>query len=158
MEPIGKEELLMLVPHRGKMLMLDRVLDYNTETAFVSTEYNVKPENIFYDAQTGDVPSWVAFELMAQSISVLSGLKRRLHGLPPNIGMILSVSNIELAKLVLKDTIKITAEQVMQADMIYTFNCVVSSSGEQIAKAKLTVMDVDNKDIENIIKHSGGEI
>jgi predicted hotdog family 3-hydroxylacyl-ACP dehydratase len=150
---IEKEELLSLLPHRGRMLLLSRVSDYNLDKGSVVAEYDVSDSNIFYNKEMNGTPTWVSFECMAQTISILSGLSRREKGLKPNIGMILSVSGLKMAQQLLPEAITITVQRVMFVKSIYTFQCIVQNkaNAEPLTEAKITVIDVDN--IDDIIGH-----
>jgi predicted hotdog family 3-hydroxylacyl-ACP dehydratase len=150
---IEKEELQTLIPHRGKMFLLSRVLDFDMDDGNVTAEYDADADCLFYDAALGGIPAWFTFECMAQSISVLSGIRRRRQGLEPNIGMIMSVSNYTIDRPLVTSTITIEARRVMTIDTIYTFDCTVHDSGGEIARAKVTVLDVD--DINTVIHHRG---
>jgi predicted hotdog family 3-hydroxylacyl-ACP dehydratase len=150
---IERDELLTLLPHKGRMFLLSRVTAYDTIKRSLSAEYAVTPECLFYDPALGGVPSWVSFEFMAQGISGLSGLTSREKGEPPKMGCILSVSNMEILRPLLKagTTACIHIEEDYAADEVFIFNCTVSLEGtgadRAVASAKVTVMDVDDPSI-----------
>jgi predicted hotdog family 3-hydroxylacyl-ACP dehydratase len=137
-------ELLTLVPHRGKMLLLSRIIDYDLEKRVLKSECDIGPSCIFYDSGLGGVPSWVGFEFMAQSISALSGFNTRMKGEPPKIGVIMSISSIDFFYPVFTSKAVIEIVEDVQLDKIFTFNCSVYSENKLFAKGKLTVMDIDN--------------
>ena len=64
-----KELVSELVPHKGKMFLLDRVRDYDLKENSITTEIDISRDNLFYEEELGGVPVWVAFEYMAQSVS-----------------------------------------------------------------------------------------
>jgi predicted hotdog family 3-hydroxylacyl-ACP dehydratase len=146
MEPVERDELMALLPHKGKMFLLSRLRAYDLERGILSGEYDITGDCLFYNPALGGIPSWVGVELMAQSISALSGLKGRLKGKKPNPGFILSVSNMRIDIPVLKagTTAVITIRQDCQMDTIYTFYGVVAAEGKEAVEAKLTVMEVDD--------------
>ncbi|GHV42179.1 hypothetical protein AGMMS49546_19960 [Spirochaetia bacterium] len=141
-----KDELSTLLPHKGKMLLLSRLREYNIRERTLTAECDISGSCIFYDPELGGLPSWVCFEFMAQSISILSGLAGREAGLPPKPGFILSVSNMELKLPVLKPgtTAVIQIREDCRIDLVYTFDCEVLLGDRPAAAAKLTVMDVDD--------------
>ncbi|MBQ5499425.1 MAG: 3-hydroxylacyl-ACP dehydratase, partial [Treponema sp.] len=55
--PVEKEELLTMVPHKGKMFLLNRVVQYDVEKLTITLQLDVKPDNIFYDEELGGIPS-----------------------------------------------------------------------------------------------------
>lgn len=66
-----KESVCELVPHKGKMFLLDRVRNYDLKKHTITTEIDITRNNMFYEEDLGGVPVWVAFEFMAQSVSAL---------------------------------------------------------------------------------------
>ncbi|MDR0387430.1 MAG: 3-hydroxylacyl-ACP dehydratase [Treponema sp.] len=141
---IEGSELFTLVPHKGKMLLLSRIIEYDLEKRTLKSEYDIEPSCIFYDPDLGGVPSWTGFEFMAQSISALSGFSARMKGEPPKVGVIMSVSNIEFFHPVIAHKAVIEIAEEVQLDKIFTFNCAVYSGDTLSAKGQLTVMDIDN--------------
>jgi predicted hotdog family 3-hydroxylacyl-ACP dehydratase len=141
---IERDELITLLPHKGKMFLLSRLTDYDLEKRSIAAEYDITEDCIFYDPDLGGIPSWVGFELMAQSISALSGLADRELGEGPKPGFILSVSALELAVPILKagTTVRIRIAEKVKIDAVFTFDCAVFQGEEPAAQAKVTVMDV----------------
>jgi predicted hotdog family 3-hydroxylacyl-ACP dehydratase len=74
-----------LVPHSGRMVLLNRVIEFD-EDAMVA-EVIVRDDGLFGDGNM--VPAWLGIEYMAQTIAVLGGMKRRLAGKPLNPGFLL---------------------------------------------------------------------
>jgi predicted hotdog family 3-hydroxylacyl-ACP dehydratase len=130
------------------MLLLSRLREYDTRSRSLTAEYDISGDCIFYDPELGGIPSWVCFEFMAQSISVLSGIAGREAGQPPRPGFVLSVSNMELKLPVLKAgaAAVIRIQEDCRIDLVYTFDCEVMLGDKIAATAKLTVMDVDDID------------
>ena len=92
-----RSEVGELVPHAGKMLLLDRGIRHDSNEVSIETEVDINESCMFYRDDRQGVPSYVAFEYMAQSISALSGVYGRTHGQKPREGFIMSVSNCKLA-------------------------------------------------------------
>ena len=88
-----KSDLEKLVPHKGKMFLLDRVKKYVLETITIETQVDIDESNLFYDENLGGVPVWISFEYMAQSISAMSGIFGHAHNEAPKVGFIMSVSS-----------------------------------------------------------------
>jgi predicted hotdog family 3-hydroxylacyl-ACP dehydratase len=141
---IEKDELLTLIPHKGKMVLLSRVLDVDTVKRTVSAEFDIGPSCIFYDKTLNGIPTWVSFECIAQSIVVLSGLGGRLNNLPPRPGIILSLSNLVIKQAVLSSTITIKVAEDYNADPVFTFNCIVISGGNEVLSTHITVMEINS--------------
>ncbi|GHV28163.1 hypothetical protein AGMMS4952_11160 [Spirochaetia bacterium] len=149
---IERDELSTLLPHKGKMFLLSRLISYDiaAQQRSLSAEYDITEDCLFYDPALGGVPGWVSFEFMAQSIAVLSGISDRERGEPPKPGFILSVSNMEILIPVLRagTTVYIHVQEDCRVERVFTFDCAVSLNGTEpgkaVALAKLTVMDVDD--------------
>ena len=146
---IERDELITILPHKGKMFLLTRVVAYDTIWRNLSAEYAITEDCLFYDPALSGVPTWVSFEFMAQSIAGLSGITSREKGEPPKMGCILSVSNMEIRAPLLPagTTVQIRVQEEYAADGIFTFTCTVFLEDAEAASAKLTVMDVDDLSI-----------
>ena len=142
---IEKDELISLVPHRGKMYLLSRVNKYDLGVRCLEAEYDITESCLFYDPEAGGVPSWVSFELIAQSVSVLFGLQRRAMGKEPKIGFVMSVSSVKSELPVFKagTTAEIKVKEINNIDMVYTFEGFVFIEGRKVFEGKLTAMDVE---------------
>jgi predicted hotdog family 3-hydroxylacyl-ACP dehydratase len=151
---IEKEEMMSLLPHRGKMLLLSRIGDYSMEERSLSAEYDITEDCIFYDPVLGGVPGWAGFECMAQAISALSGLTGRQKGEKAKIGFILSVSSMKIDTPLLKagKKVQVRVREDSRVDLVYNFKGEIFFEDKKAAEAKLTVMDVDESFVENIVK------
>jgi len=145
---IEREEMLGLLPHRGKMLMIDRVTDYDMKERSLTAAWKVPGDSIFFNRALGGVPGWAVYECMAQAISVLSGLRNKMRGEKPKMGFILSVQGMKVDVPVLKEgeLIEVSVREDYQVDLVYTFSGEARfGAGSTIADARLTVMDVDDE-------------
>ena len=89
-EFISENEIEEYLPHRGKMLLLSRIVSYDMEKHIITGEYDITKECIFYEKEGDGIPSWVSFELMAQTVCALTGIAHKLFGRKILPGMILS--------------------------------------------------------------------
>ena len=143
---IENEELLELMPHRGKMYLISRVVEYDINVRSLRSEYDVSENCLFYDPALGGVPAYACFEFMAQAVSALSGLTGKIFNKPPMMGFILSVSALEIKLPVFKpgDIIQIEVNGQQAVDKVSTFQCVAKVENDEVVKAKLMVMDIEN--------------
>ncbi len=82
-----------LLPHQGKVLLLDRVLEHDP----VSTTTRVSIERqAWLKREDGSVASWVALEYMAQCIATHEGIRAYLSGSPPVPGSLAAVVGVRL--------------------------------------------------------------
>ncbi|WP_461245924.1 ApeP family dehydratase [Treponema sp. R6D11] len=153
---IEKEELQTLIPHKGKMMLLDRVIEYDIEHS-IRAEYNITKNCLFYDPALEGVPSWVGFEFMAQAISVLTGIRKREKGEKPNIGFILSIPSMRMEIPVFKnnDLIEVRLKESDCTDLIYTFEGEVFLKDKKVMEGSLMVMEVND---ERFKKLTAGQI
>ena len=94
-EFIDENEIADYLPHRGKMLLLSRIVGYDMEKRIIIGEYDITENCIFYEKEAGGIPSWVSFELMAQTVCALTGIAHKLFGRKILPGMILSVTGFK---------------------------------------------------------------
>ena len=141
-----KESVSELVPHKGKMFLLDRVRDYDLNGNSITTEIDISRDNLFYEDELGGVPAWVAFEYMAQSVSALSGLQGRTKSEKPKVGFIMSVSGFNAYVPVFKqgETVVINVLEKTRNDNAVTFEGSATVNGTLAVTAKLNTVEVEN--------------
>ena len=144
---IEKEELLSLIPHRGRMLLLDGVKWYNLEEQSLEAEYHITEECFFYDSVAAGVPAWVGFEFIAQAVSALTGIGYRERGEPLKLGFILGVSQVQIKHPFFKtgSIIVINVKEMERMDSLSVFNGEIFFEDEKVLEGKLTVMEVDDE-------------
>ena len=149
---IGKEGLMDLVPHRGKMLLLSQVNEYNLEERWLCAEYHVDKDCIFYDPSLGGVPAWAGFEFMAQAISVLSGIKTRRMGVKPRMGFILSIPFMKVYVSDFKpgSHVEVRVKENDCVDLIYNFDGEAFLEGKMVLEGKLMVMEINEEKFNNL--------
>jgi predicted hotdog family 3-hydroxylacyl-ACP dehydratase len=144
---IEREELQTIIPHKGKMLLLDRVLEYNSNDHSIRAEYDITKNCIFYDSQIEGVPVWAGFEFMAQAISALSGIRSRERGEKPKIGFILSIPSMrmEIPLFKIGGSVEVRVKETDCTDMIYSFDGAAFLEGKKIMEGKLMVIEVSDE-------------
>jgi predicted hotdog family 3-hydroxylacyl-ACP dehydratase len=144
---IEKEELQTLIPHRGKMLLLNRCTGYDVKDRSICVEYDITEDCLFYDPVLKGIPTWAGFEFMAQAISVLSGLRGREIGEKPKIGFILSIPSMQMKIpfLGLGNTAKIRVKEYDCTSLIYTFEGEIVLGENKVMEGKLMVMEVSDE-------------
>ncbi len=139
-----KELTCELVPHKGKMFLLNRVQSYSLESVCITTEIDITRDDLFYEEELGGVPAWVAFEYMAQSISALSGIYGRSRGEKPKVGFIMSVNSFKADIPVFKvgETVVVTVRQTIRMDMAVTFDGTAKVGETLAVTATLNTVEV----------------
>lgn len=141
---IEHEELAELVPHKGKMFIIDRITEANAKDWIIESETKITPDFMFYEKAVDGVPNYACFEIIAQTVSALTGLYARENNLPPNMGFILSVSNLSFDFDIIKagQTVKARALRESVLDNVYSFRAELWIDGNPCGKGKLTVMEI----------------
>lgn len=152
---IEKDALIELLPHKGKMFLLSRVVSHDAKAHTITSEYDITPDCIFYEAEAGGVPTWVGFEFMAQGISALTGITNREIGRKPRPGFILSVREFKSSAGYLKNntTIMMKIREDYRCDKTYSYVCALFAHRDDsvpVATATITVMETD--DIHTLFK------
>ena len=150
-EFIGENEIAEYLPHRGKMLLLSRITNYDMERRIITGEYDITENCIFYEKEDNGIPSWVSFELMAQTICALTGIAHKLFGRKILPGMILSVTNFKTKTDWLKCgttvRMKMTEDYRDDEDSLYNYTgeLFTADSGEEPAvKAKISAIEIES--------------
>jgi len=144
---IENEELLSIMPHRGKMLLLTKVNDYNLQEESIEAEYHLTEDCLFYDPAASGVPAWVGFEFIAQTVSAYKGIKTRIRGEPTKIGFILGITQMRIGLSFFKSgsILVIKAQQYESMDPLFIYRGEIFIDGNKVLEGKLTVMEVDDE-------------
>lgn len=133
-----------ILPHRGSMLLLDRVIDADAENAW--TEYTPRREAWYADPD-GNMPAWIGIELMAQAVAAQVSLLKRREGLPLKLGALLGTRRYTSScHVFLADTpLRIHAKMILcDANGLGAYECCIDSQGKQLASANLKVYEPDD--------------
>jgi len=150
------DDLLSIVPHRGRMLLLTKVNEYDLNEESIEAEYHVTQDCLFYDPAAVGVPAWVGFEFIAQAVSAYMGIKTRARGEPIKIGFVLSVSQVKIGLPFFKagSILVIKAKEFECMDSMYIYLGEIFIEGKKVLEGKLTVMEVDDEKALTMKKES----
>ena len=131
-----------LVPHAGKMALLERVVEFDWEK--VVAEAVVRGDGLFGDECS--VPAWLGIEYMAQTIAAMGGMKRRLLGESINLGFLLGTRRYEcnVDRFEVGTVLKISVRRLIQDQGLGVFDCRIEGEGI-LATAKLNVYQPDTE-------------
>lgn len=144
---IERPEIQDYLPHKGTMLLLDRITDYKLDHPRLSSEVDIKASGLFYRPELGGIPAWVGFEYMAQSIAALSGASRKAtSGGEPKIGFIMSIRNFstEVPAYPAGKTVMILVSEIFRDESVVSFDCSVSMDGAIVTKSVVNAIEVDS--------------
>lgn len=129
--PVGE-----LVKHKNELLLLDRVVAAEGDT--VRSETTIRANNVFYVPGRG-VPSYVGFELMAQTISAADGLDRRGRGEEPVMGFLLGCRKYTASRPFFANGETVTTEAKALIGLS-SYDCkIFDVQGEVLASASINV-------------------
>ncbi|MDO8423904.1 MAG: hypothetical protein Q7S99_17265 [Parvibaculum sp.] len=132
-----------LVRHRGQMLLIDRLIEASASHAV--GEVTITPGSSFFRAGRG-VPAYAGLEYMAQTVAAFDGAQRLESGEPPAIGFLLGTRRYaSKVKYFLADTrLSVHVTMVFSEGGMASFECVISSFGEELVTASLNVYRPEN--------------
>lgn len=143
---IEHEELAKLVPHKGKMFIIDRIIEANPEAWTIESETKITENFMFYDKTIKAVPNYACFEIIAQTIAALAGFYTRENNIQPKVGFILSVSNLNFDFDSIKSGETVRARAIREAvvDNVFSFRAEILLDGKSAGNGKLTLMQIEN--------------
>jgi predicted hotdog family 3-hydroxylacyl-ACP dehydratase len=129
-----------LVPHRGSMLLLDRLVASDEDSVVV--EGRVREGQLFATAQ--GLPSFVGIEYMAQAVAAWAGCRAWRLGRPARVGFLLGTRRFEctLAYFAEGALLRVYAyREVFGDNGLGMFACRLWVDDELVAEANLSVYE-----------------
>ena len=114
-----------ILPHRGSMLFLDRVVSYGSD--WIVCEADTAKQALFAQTPKG-IPAWFGLEYMCQSIAALEGIKCLEKNASVRLSYVMGSRRIcsELSHLPFDETLTIRADtEIRDESAIGVFNCKV---------------------------------
>lgn len=137
MNPKPAPTIAAILPHAGRMLLLDELHDHGPE--HVTCGVTIHRETMFCDGIHG-VPAWVGLEYMAQTVCAFSGVEEVRAGFPPSIGLLLGSRNYQSHAewFPLGASLVIHAELLMRDDNdLVAFQCTIHERERLLARGDL---------------------
>ena len=109
----GHPPVAQLVPHAGRALLLDRIVDVGDNR--IVAELTITEDKPY--CRDGRMGSWVGVELMAQCAAALAGLEAWRRGRPPRVGFLLGVRRYRCTQpaFLLGQRLRVEAEREFEA-------------------------------------------
>lgn len=136
-----------LIPHRGTMLLLDRVTAFSPEMAVA--EYMPRRQAWYVDVN-GNMPAWIGIELMAQAIAAHVALMKRRDGLPAKMGVLLGTRSFRSVPpwFDAGSLLQIRADMVLlDPGGLGAYDCRIMHEGQTLATSTLKVYEPENFEI-----------
>lgn len=124
-----------VLPHEGRLLLLDELLDVDAENVVCAV--TIKADSMFCDGANG-VPSWVGLEYMAQTASTYSGVDQARAGIRPTIGLLLGSRRykVDVPFFAIGSRLRVDAHVVLRDDNdLVVFDCKISEGTRVLAQA-----------------------
>ena len=129
-----------LLPHRGRAVLLDRVLSHDGLTTVCAVDPRA---STLYRGRDGSVPSYVGLEYMAQTVAAHGGLLDRAAGRAARPGLFLGSRRLEfsVAGFAAGRPLEASARHLRGSTGALAFDCTVRSAGasEPMVSGILTV-------------------
>lgn len=123
--PRDPSQIEDLIPHRGRMKLLDRIVELSIEKATVLT----CPQDDWPLAEAGQVPALVLLEVVAQTAGLVCSLKVGLDGEEPPTGYLVGVRTGTF----FRDLVEIGTELTCRARMSFVMEGYAVLEGEVLA-------------------------
>jgi len=132
-------DVAALVPHSGRMVLLDRVVEHEEQS--ITCSVVIRPDSLF--VSHGQVGPWVGMEYMAQTIAVHGGVAAVQQGKPVPIGFLLGCRSIDLSTGPFRvgQTLHVRARHVWGDEQLMKFSCSITDaeSGTLLQEGLLSV-------------------
>jgi len=129
-----------VVPHRGRMRLVDHLLANDPDSVTVSAE--IRADNLFADAH--GVPVWVGIEYMAQAIAAWAGCRALSRKEPVKIGFLLGTRRYDshCQHFTFGAQLRIEATRELFGDNgLGMFSCRILEGESELARAHVSVFE-----------------
>ncbi|VAW40558.1 3-hydroxydecanoyl-[ACP] dehydratase [hydrothermal vent metagenome] len=138
-----------LIPHSGKMSLLDRVVAYGED--WLTTSVTICSNSMF--CENNAVPALVGIEYMAQTIAAFAGKNDKINNIEISIGLLIGARKYttNVTHFPVGTTLQINAQQIyLEEQGLGVFKCKITGDSGILVEANLNVYHPE--DIESIIK------
>lgn len=129
-----------VIPHRGTMRLIDRLLAWDEDT--VAVELRVPQEGPF--SHDDGVPAWVGVEYMAQAIAAWAGCHARRAGREPSVGFLLGTRRYACSTPYFRAGALLRVEatrELLGENGLGMFSCRILGDGVELATANVSVFE-----------------
>ena len=141
-----------VIPHRGTMRLIDELTAEGADS--LSAAVTIAADHPFHVKGHG-VPTYVALEMMAQTICAKDGLDQLRAGKPPSIGFLLGCQRFHTYREWLATGERVTAHVTCKLDAgeMGSFDCTLHDSADTLlARGSISVFRP--RDVEKFLKES----
>ena len=139
-------EIGALVPHSGRMRLLDRVVEHTPERTVCSVD---PVGSSLFHGPDGSVPAWVGIEYMAQCVAAHGGLVAWWRGETPQRGLLLGTKRTDLLvdAFAPGERLRVVSRHLRGDRALVWFECAIEreADGETLARGRLSVYAMDGE-------------
>ena len=143
------------VPHRGAMLLLEKLLSADAESAVA--QVTVPRDGLFL--QDAGMPAWVGLEYMAQTVAAWAGWQSVQAGGAVKLGFLLGTRKYQCAQSffapgsVLRVSVRC---ELIGENGLGMFDCQIHAQDAEVATARISVYEPENGSayIQNLDTHN----
>ena len=131
------------VPHRGAMLLIDRLLAADEESAVA--EVTVPRDGLFL--QDEGMPAWVGLEYMAQTVAAWAGWSATQAGKPVKLGFLLGTRKFEAGVDFFVPDERLTVHvhcELVGENGLGMFDCTIRAEEQVRATARISVYEPED--------------
>ncbi len=131
-------EVAEVLPHAGRMVLLDRIEQVTATGARASV--TIRPDSMF--VTPAGVPAVVALEYIAQTIGVMLGTQAKYVGAQVTGGFVVGVPKLDLfaEHYAVGDTLTVTAEHVWGEAELWKYHGEVLRDGTCLARGEVSIL------------------
>lgn len=136
-----------LIPHRGGMLWIDRVLHCDAQR--VVAEATVRMDHLLADEDAPGLPAWMGIEYMAQGIAAWAGGRALARGEEIKPGFLLGTRRYEAHRPWLAFGLRLRIEcecELMGDNGLGLFACKLLDGETELAIANVSVFEPPSPD------------
>ena len=136
-----------VIPHSGKMVLLDRIVDCDDNA--LSAELVVRDDGLLGNDKT--VPAWAGIEYMAQAIAAYAGIMAKQAGEPIRLGFLLGTRHYSsnVAEFKVGSTLTVRVKKIIQNDNLGAFECWIQGVDVKVS-ANLNVYQPPRNDHQQV--------
>ncbi|MCB0518418.1 MAG: 3-hydroxyacyl-ACP dehydratase [Lewinellaceae bacterium] len=124
------------IPQQPPFVMVDYLLECSEHSAV--TQFSIRPENIF--VQNGQLAEPGLIENIAQTAAAQAGFISHKAGLPPPVGFIASIDNLEIFALpAVEKTLTSTVEVTNRVFNVAIISGKVACGGQMLARCEMKI-------------------
>lgn len=140
------KDLSKILPHDAPMILIDELLEVDTQKNFVRTLVRINEDKVFYDKETESISPLAGIEFMAQTIGCYSFYKS--GDSKPRIGFLLGARsyNCSLEKFEKGKEYEVLAREVFSDNELVSFDCFIYNEGRECARATVNAYQPQDLD------------